>query len=172
MRTFHWVSGELTEVQRFINVPMRWCEQYPARERRELWIRTDAGPELKFVVHTRYLPARRGHRVAVLVGTDEAAALLNVTTGEGVNFVRADPPLLWRRCDAVWIALSLAVVLAASFWLDQPRALLSIMGLPIAVLLLLLGRLVRRWFLRRTVAAALKAADSPRQLRSQWRRVK
>ena len=40
MRTFHWVSGELTEVQRFINVPMRWCEQYPARERRELWIRS------------------------------------------------------------------------------------------------------------------------------------
>jgi hypothetical protein len=31
MRTFHWVSGELTEVQRFINVPMRLCEQYPAR---------------------------------------------------------------------------------------------------------------------------------------------
>jgi hypothetical protein len=48
---------------------MRWCEHYPARERRELWIRTDAGPELKFVVHTRYLPARRGHRVAVLVGS-------------------------------------------------------------------------------------------------------
>jgi hypothetical protein len=172
MRTFYWVSGELTEVQRFINVPMRWCEQYPARERRELWIRTDAGPELKFVVHTRYLPARRGHRVAVLVGTDEAVALWNGTTGEGVNFVRADPPLLWRRCDAVWIALSLAVVLAASFWLDQARALLSIMGLPVAVLLLFLGRLVRRWFLRRAVAAALKAADSPRQLRGQWRRVK
>lgn len=36
MRTFYWVSGELTEAQRFINVPMRWCEQYPARERREV----------------------------------------------------------------------------------------------------------------------------------------
>jgi len=35
MRTFHWVSGELTEVQRFINVPMRWCEQLPAREWRD-----------------------------------------------------------------------------------------------------------------------------------------
>lgn len=172
MRTFYWVSGELTEVQRFINVPMRWCEQYPARERRELWIRTDAGPELKFVVHTRYLPARRGHRVAVLVGTDQAVALWNVTAGEGVNFVRADPPLLWRRCDAVWIALSLAVVLAASFWLDQTRALLSIMGLPVAVLLLFLGRLMRRWSLNRAVAAALRAADSPRQRRAQWRRVK
>ena len=82
MRTFHWVSGELTEVQRFINVPMRWCEQYPARERRELWIRTDAGSELKFVVHTRYLPARRGHRVAVLVGSGEAVALLKLCSDD------------------------------------------------------------------------------------------
>ena len=172
MRSFHWVSGELTEVQRFINVPMRWCEQYPARERRELWIRTDAGSELKFVVHTRYLPARRGHRVAVLVGSREAVALLNVTTGEGVNFVRADPPLLWRRSDAVRAALALFALLAASFWLDQPGALVSITGLPVAVLLLVLGRLVRRWFLRRAIAAALNAANSPRQLRSQWRRVK
>ena len=44
MRTFYWVSGELTEAQRFINVPMRWCEQYPARERRELWIKDREGP--------------------------------------------------------------------------------------------------------------------------------
>jgi hypothetical protein len=110
--------------------------------------------------------------VAVLVGTDEAVALWNATTGEGVNFVRADPPLLWRRCDAVWIALSLAVVLAASLWLDQARALLSIMGLPVAVLLLFLGRFVRRWSLRRAVAAALRAADSPRKRRCEWRRVK
>jgi hypothetical protein len=108
----------------------------------------------------------------VLVGTDEAVALLNVTTGEGVNFVRADPPLLWRRCDAIWIALSLVVLLAASFWLEPPRAVLSIMGTPVAVLLLVLGRLVRRWLLRRAVATALKVADSPGQLRSQWRRVK
>lgn len=172
MRTFHWVSGELTEAQRFINVPMRWCEQYPARERRELWIRTDAGPELKFVVHTRYLPARRGHRVAVLVCSREVVALLNVTTGEGVNFVRADAPLLWRRCDAVRAALVLVVLLAASCWIDQPGALVSILGLPVAVLLLVLGRLVRRWFLRRAISAALNAANSPRQLRSQWRRVK
>ena len=43
MRTFWWVGGQLTEVQRFINVPIRWCEQYPARERRELWITTSEG---------------------------------------------------------------------------------------------------------------------------------
>ena len=141
-----------------------------------MWIRTDAGPELKFVVHTPNLSARRGRRLAVLVGSGEAVALLNVATGEGVNFVQADPPLLWRRCDAVRAALSLVVLLAASFWLDQPGAIVSIMGLRVAVLLLLLvlvlGRLGRRWFFCRAVAAALNAANSPRRLRSQWRRVK
>ncbi len=30
MSKFLWVSGQLAEVQRFINVPMRWCEQYPS----------------------------------------------------------------------------------------------------------------------------------------------
>lgn len=34
MRDFRWVCGQVAEVQRFINVPRRWCEQYPARERR------------------------------------------------------------------------------------------------------------------------------------------
>ncbi len=99
-------------------------------------------------------------------------ALLNVTTGEGVNFIRADPPLLWRRCDAVRVALAVIALLVASFWLDQPGVLVLILVLPVAVLLLVLGRLVRRWFLRRAIAAALNAANSPRQLRSQWRRVK
>ncbi len=61
MRDFRWVSGQVAEVQRFINVPRRWCEQYPARERRELWITADQGPEFKFVVHTTLMPARRGH---------------------------------------------------------------------------------------------------------------
>lgn len=100
MRTFYWVSGELTEVQRFINVPMRWCEQYPARERRELWVSTPEGQDVKIVVHSRYLPARRGHDVDALLLGDELVGLFNRSTGEGINFVRTDPPLLWRRCDA------------------------------------------------------------------------
>lgn len=76
MRTFHWVSGELTEVQRFINVPMRWCEQYPARERRELWIQSAGGIELKLVVHTRAMPARRGHRVLAVLHRGQLVGLV------------------------------------------------------------------------------------------------
>ena len=98
MSAYGWICGELTEVQRFI-IPMRWCEQYPARERRELWITTDDRQDVKLVVHTRFMPARRGHRVAALLRGDDLLALLNITTGEGINFVRSDPPLLWGRRD-------------------------------------------------------------------------
>ena len=106
MRDFRWVCGQLTEVQRFINVPRRWCEQYPARERRELWITADQGPEFKFVVHTTLMPARRGHRVLALLMGRELVALHNLQTGESVNCLRSDPPLLWRRCEAVVAVLA------------------------------------------------------------------
>ena len=113
MRDFRWVSGQVAEVQRFINVPRRWCEQYPARERRELWITADQGPEFKFVVHTTLMPARRGHRVLALLLGHELVALHNLQTGESVNYLRSDPPLLWRRCEAVIAVLAAAAGIAA-----------------------------------------------------------
>jgi hypothetical protein len=106
MRDFQWVYGQVAEVQRFINVPRRWCEQYPARERRELWITADQGPEFKFVVHTTLMPARRGHRVLALLMGRELVALHNLKTGESVNYWRSNPPLLWRRCEAVVAGLA------------------------------------------------------------------
>jgi hypothetical protein len=172
MRTFFWVSGELTEVQRFINVPMRWCEQYRARERRELWITTDAGREMKFVVHTRYLPARRGHRVAALVWRCEVVALLNLTTGDGVNFYRADPPLLWKRCDgAALIAVALAAVMAAVA-LGRPEWLLVLPLLICAALALLFGRWAHRALTRRAVRLLLQQAAEPAARRARFSRVR
>lgn len=113
MRDFRWVSGQVAEVQRYINVPRRWCEQYPARERRELWITADQGPEFKFVVHTTLMPARRGHRVLALLLDQELVALHNLQTGESINYLRSDPPLLWRRCEAVIAVLATAAGIAA-----------------------------------------------------------
>jgi len=113
MRDFRWVSGQVAEVQRFINVPRRWCEQYPARERRELWITADQGPEFNFVVHTTLMPARRGHRVLALLLDHELVALHNLQTGESVNYLRSDPPLLWRRCEVVIAVLAAAAGIAA-----------------------------------------------------------
>ena len=90
MRKFWYVIGELTEVQRYINVPMRWCEQYPSRERHDVWIAADNGNEAKLTVHSRVMPARRGHRVNVLVLGDLVVGLANLTTGRQMNFVRVD----------------------------------------------------------------------------------
>ena len=109
MPTYWWVSGELVEVQRYINVPMRLCEQYPARERHELWVATMEGREVKITIHSRHLPARRGHHVSALLLGNLPVGLFNRSTGGGINFVRTDPPLLWRRCDAAIIVV--AVVL-------------------------------------------------------------
>lgn len=99
MRRFCYVTGELTEVQRYINVPMRWRQQYPSRERREFWLAADSGNDVKLTVHSRVMPARRGHRVNVLMLDDLVVGLANLTTGRQVNFVQVDPPLLVRRCD-------------------------------------------------------------------------
>src|SRR6218665_1210028 len=99
MSKFWYVTGELTEVQRYINVPMRWCEQYPARERREFWLaRTDGiDQEVKLVVHSRSMPARRGQEVWVLLLGERAVVLVTRSPARGVNSTAAAPPLLLRR---------------------------------------------------------------------------
>jgi hypothetical protein len=121
MRTFTWVSGRLTEVHRFINVPMRWCEQYPARERRELWLCTAQHRDVKLVVHTRTMPARCGHEVICVLHQGQLMGLRNLTTGDRVNFVRSDPPLLWRRCDCAYVAV-LLLVACAGWYIAWPAA--------------------------------------------------
>lgn len=57
------VSGRVTETHRFINVPLRWTEEYPAREGREIWVATPEGQEVKLVVHSRQMPPRVGHHL-------------------------------------------------------------------------------------------------------------
>jgi len=172
MRTFHWVSGELTEVQRFINVPMRWCEQYPARERRELWIRSSCGMEVKLVVHARVMPARRGHRVLALVHRQQLVGVRNLSTGAQVNFVRSDPPLLLRKCDGAWMALLIATGL---FSLLTGWLVLAFAGFAAAVAFMPVVALTRlAWgrCIRRGVDAAFDVAQQQAFGRPSLRRVK
>jgi hypothetical protein len=172
MLTFHWVSGELTEVQRFINVPMRWCEQYPARERRELWIRSNCGLEVKLVVHARVMPARRGHQVLAVVHRKQLVGLRNLSTGAQVNFLRSDPPLLLRRCDGAWLGLLIATGLLSvtAGWLLLATAsfALATVLLPAAVL----TRLTLRRCISRGVDAAFDVAQQQAFGRPGLRRVK
>lgn len=172
MPTYWWVSGELVEVQRYINVPMRWCEQYPARERRELWVATMEGRDVKIVVHSRYLPARRGHDVSALLLGDLPVGLFNRSTGEGINFVRTDPSLLWRQCDALVVA-GAAVVGLVGYALSSWPWMLA--GVPAAALygagafgLRLLWRCVVRARVDRTLDREANAINA----RSKLRRVK
>jgi hypothetical protein len=166
MRDFRWVCGQVAEVQRFINVPRRWCEQYPARERRELWITADQGPEFKFVVHTTLMPARRGHRVLALLMGRELVALHNLQTGEAVNYLRSDPPLLWRRCEVVAAVLAVVGGIAAFVVVGGvvPLAVVAatLIGAPGAVSMRWLVRsLAKRATDRALIEAILQAAAAP-----------
>jgi hypothetical protein len=172
MRTFHWVSGELTEVQRFINLPMRWCEQYPARERRELWIKAIDGPDIKLVVHTRFLPARRGHDVDALLFGDLPVGLFNHSTGDQINFLRTDPPLLWRRCDAAWIVGITVASVTGFALLSWPWLLVGVPVVVVRTVLVVGVRMLWRWSIRPKVDAALAVAARAAQPRPRLRRVK
>jgi len=145
MRKFWYITGELAEVQRYINVPMRWCEQYPARERREFWIVADDGRDIKLVVHSRVMPARRGHQVNVLLLGDWVVGLANLTTGRQVNFVSEDPPLLLRKCDALAVLVILAGGLAAAVAWDARSLLITV---PVALMYLPV-RILGRWLATR-----------------------
>lgn len=172
MPTYWWVSGELVEVQRYINVPMRWCEQYPARERRELWIATTEGRDIKIVVHSRHLPARRGHHVSALLLGNLPVGLFNWSTGDGINFVHTDPPLLWRRRDAV-VIVGIAVVGIVGYGLFSWPWMLA--GVPAAALsgVGVFGlRLLWRWVVRAQVDRVLDREANAANARSKLRRVK
>lgn len=172
MRKFWSVSGQLVEVQRFINVPMRWCEQYPARERRELWLSTTNGKDIKLIVHSREMPARRDHQVTALLLGERLVGICNVSTGRQVNYLRADPPLLWRRCDAVAVAV-LSIASIASFFSPVAPALL--VSVPLALLyppLIVAARLAWRWRTRAQVDRALDIVKASEVARPALRRVK
>lgn len=173
MRTFTWVSGKVTEVHRFINVPMRWCEQYPARERRELWISTAERRDIKLVVHTRSMPARCGHEIVCVLHDDQLVGLYNLSTDGQVNFVDCDPPLLWRRCDGALVAGLLRVAFLS--WCLASWPLVCAMTVLCALLhgaCMLSARWLRRGLLRRATERALASAVRQLTARPQLRRVK
>ena len=166
----------MAEVQRFINVPRRWCEQYPARERRELWITADQGPEFKFVVHSTLMPARRSHRVLALLLNHELVALHNLQTGESVNYLRSDPPLLWRRCEVVAAVLAavggFAAFALAGGVMPLGAVVAALIGAPGAVSLRLLRQVLARRAIDRAMIEALRQARQPGLSQPVLRRVK
>lgn len=146
------VFGSVVETQRFINVPMRLGERYLARERREVWLCGPDGRESKWIIHTRVLPARRGHRVFLLVRRQWVVGLVNASTGADVNYPRVDPPFLLRGFDLfalVGAAIALPISLGvAGFVLLLPS---GVVYLTLAVF----TRVLWRWHLRGQVDKAI-----------------
>lgn len=161
------IAGTIIETQRFINVPMRFGERYLARERREVWMRENDGRESKWIIHTRALPARRGHRVVLLARGQWIVGVFNASTGADVNYPRVDPPFLLQGFDFLAI-LALAVGLLIGLGATGLALLL-----PIASIYLMLAvfiRVVWRWRLRRnvdrTIAETRRSSELQGRLRS------
>jgi hypothetical protein len=115
IRTF---TGRIIELRRFMNRAPRITEHDPSRERWEMWLAAPDGSEHKYVVWSRFMPARVGHALHLLHVDCAPVGLYNLDTGSRENFTRADPPLLVRRLDgAVWAVgafVAMAVLLTGN----------------------------------------------------------
>ena len=172
MRKFWSFSGQLVEVHRYINVPMRWCEQYPARERRELWVSAANGQDVKLIVHSREMPARRGHQVTALLLGERLVGVYNASTGKQVNYVRTDPPLLWRRCDAATVAVLSIASIAGFVFSAWPALLVSAPTAMLYAPLMVAARLAWRCRMRLQVDRALGVVRGHEVAQPFLRRVK
>jgi len=82
---------------------------------REIWIRPKDGIERRFTFTNAAVPARKGHRVTVLVGAGRPLALINFSAELSVNLVRPGQFELFGAAEAFAFAgLLIAAGLAGS----------------------------------------------------------
>jgi hypothetical protein len=140
------MRGRIVDLRRQTNVHLYWRGRFGPAERYELWLRDAAGREHQFTIHTRILPARRGHEVTLLIDALAVRAIVNWSTGMSVNYLRVDPPPLLRLRDP-WVPPALLIALAS--WLGDVGLLI----LPLAALLYLLAAAMVRYVIRHRRAA-------------------
>lgn len=143
--TFH---GHIVELRRHVNVHWRHLHPIAPTDRWELWLRAPDGTERKFTVHTRDMPARRGHEVSLITTThirQRVLALANWTTIDGVNYARSEPLALVRVADLPWLAAGFAGMTARLG--DAGMTLF----LPVAAVVLVAVAAVR-WVVRQRLA--------------------
>lgn len=118
------------------------------------------------------MPARRGHQVTALLLGERLVGICNVSSGRQVNYLRAHPPLLWRRCDAAAIAALSFAGIAAFAVPALPALLISV---PMALLyapLMVAVRVAWRYRTRAQVNRALAIVKGHQAARPFRRRVK
>ena len=106
MTTLQAVHGRIVELRRHTNVHLYGCRPLGPTDRYELWIKPSDGVERKFTIHTRTMPARRGHEVSLIVTAHKVPQVLglaNWSTIDGVNYARTDAPSLIRAWDFVML---------------------------------------------------------------------
>lgn len=98
--------------------------------------------------------------------------LFNHSTGDQINFVRTDPPLLWRRCDAAWIVGVTVASFTGFAVLSSPWMLVGVPAVVLRTALVVSLRMLRRRSIRAKVDAALSVAARAAQPRPRLQRVK
>lgn len=145
LQTFH---GNLVDLRRHVNVHWRHLHPIAPTDRYELWLRAPDGTERKFTVHTREMPARRGHEVSLITTTHRrprVLALVSWTAIDGVNYARSEPPGLVRVGDVLWLAAGFVGMTA---WLGDVGIVLFV---PVAAVVLAAAAAVR-WLVRQRLA--------------------
>jgi hypothetical protein len=106
MPELHAFHGHVVDLRRHVNVHLRHLRPFAPTERYELWLRAPDGSERKFTLHTREMPARRGHELSLVTTTDRRPRVLglaNWTTIDGINYARSEPSGLVQGFDGVWL---------------------------------------------------------------------
>ncbi len=111
------IRGRIVDLRRYTNVHLYHRRPPGPSDRHELWLRDDADQELQFTIHTRTMPARRGHEVTVIEsvggGPPTVVALINWSTLEAVNYAEIDPPRLLRGWD---LGVLVLLCIGAIWW--------------------------------------------------------
>lgn len=122
------------------------------------------------------MPARRSHRVLALLMGRDLVALHNLQTGESVNYLRSDPPLLLRRCEAAAGVLTMVGGIAAFAVVGGavPLGLVAaaLIGAPGLVALRWLQRSLTKRAIDRALIEAVRQALQPASGHPVLRRVK
>ena len=100
-------SGEIVETDHFEEVTgvtangsgSTWTDLH-----REVWIRRRGGGERRFTFTNVNFPARKGHRVTLLLGRGKPLALINYSTEQYVNLVTARQFELFGAAEAFGFA--------------------------------------------------------------------
>lgn len=140
MSDLQTIHGRIVDLRRHVNVHLYHLRPFAPSDRYELWIRCQDGSERKFTLHTRTMPARRGHEVSLIVTlgkTPWVLGLANWTALDGANYVRTDPPALLRPWDV------LAVLVLGTPLMITWGAAGVVLSVPVAFAYLLVAGVLR-----------------------------